>query len=260
MRNVTDLCLLSLGFLLTLMHGCGEVRVPDPAVRFVAFGDSSTKGPAQRDYPDILRELIDAQPEAFANEGHGGESAREGLQRLKDLLARRLYPNAHTLLYWQGGIDILDFIRRTDPLVALSPTSPDYPFQEALNEALEATQANIEAAIMAAREAGWTVYVATYYLPPEAVLPCEPLVVDVILPEQAARAGAYIRLLNERIRRAADNAGATLVDVERSASSLSADVLNFHNCNHLSARGNTAVAEVFRAALQGSATQPGEPG
>lgn len=256
MKTATGSFPALLGFLLSLISGCGEARGPDPAVRFVAFGDSSTRGSSQRDYPDLLRERIGADPRAFANEGHGGETAAEGVQRLRDLLARRLYPNAHALLYWQGGIDLLDFMRRTDPLVALSPANPDYPFHEPLNQALDAVQANIEAAIKAAREAGWAVYVATYYLPPEAVLPCEPMLIDVILPEQAARAGAYVRLLNERIRLAAANAGATLVDVERLTPGLSADPSNFQNCNHLNAQGNAVVAEAFRAVLQDPATQP----
>ena len=39
--------------------GCVELRTPDPDVRYVAFGDSTTKGPTPRDYPAILRELLD---------------------------------------------------------------------------------------------------------------------------------------------------------------------------------------------------------
>lgn len=224
--------------------------MPDPAVRFVAFGDSTSRGPSDRPYPEILIERLGEKPSALAIESRGGEFTADGVERLRGLLNAGLFPNAHTLLYWEGGKDVLDFIARTDPLVVLSPADANYPFDDQLNATLDEVQANIESAIRTAQEAGLTVYVATYFLPPEALVPCEPLLLDRILPEQATRAGEYIRRLNAHIRQAAANTGATLVDVEREAPALSGNVLNFHDCNHLSAQGNAIVAEVFRAAIQ----------
>ena len=77
--------------------GCVEIRVPDPAVHYVAFGDSMTRGPSDRDYPDILRELLGEPLDAFANEGQSGETSDEGRGRLNDLVALDLYPNVRIL-------------------------------------------------------------------------------------------------------------------------------------------------------------------
>ena len=101
-------------------HACVELRAPDPNVRFVAFGDSTTVGPTKRDYPDILRELLGEPPETFVNEGHGGETTGEGLDRLNGLLETELFPNAQIWMYWEGGNDIIEFIQARDPLLLVS--------------------------------------------------------------------------------------------------------------------------------------------
>ena len=89
--------------LLAVSAACDTVAVPDPDVRFVAFGDSTTAGPSERDYPDILREMLEEPVEAFANEGVGGEASEDGLQRLRDILEAELFPNAEVWLHWEGG-------------------------------------------------------------------------------------------------------------------------------------------------------------
>ena len=55
-----------------LVGGCADFRLPDPAVVYVAFGDSSTAGPSERDYPDILRELLGEPQQRL----HGRRRAR----------------------------------------------------------------------------------------------------------------------------------------------------------------------------------------
>lgn len=236
--------------LLSIVAGCEDVRIPDPAVRYLAFGDSTTRGPSDLNYPDVLPELLGEEPAAFGNEGSGGETAAEGVERLRFLLEGGFFPNAHTLLYWQGGIDLMDFIGRTDPLVALSPGNADYPFRPALTAELDRIQADIEAALAQARGAGLSVYAATYFWPPETLTACDRLFLDFMLPGQARNVRGYVQLLNDRIRRAAANQGAVLVDVAEIAPLLAADPANFRNCNHLSEKGNRRVAEVFAESLR----------
>ncbi len=231
--------------MLWMVGGCVEIRVPDPLVSHVAFGDSTTKGPSTRDYPDILRELLGAAPERFANEGRGGETTEEGLTRLKSLLASGVFPEAAILMYWEGGNDLTDFIQEHDPFLLFSLSDPDYPFAAALSHWLDAVQGNVEEAILAAQEARLKVFVATYFLLREEVGICDPLPLDVLLPAQARRANEYVLALNERIRLATAHRGALLVDVGASAGVLAADPANYFNCNHLSEQGNTIVANIF---------------
>jgi lysophospholipase L1-like esterase len=230
---------------LVLAGGCADFRVPDPAVLYIAFGDSSTAGPSERDYPDILRELLGEPRETFANEGNGGEAASEGLVRLEALISNDLYPNAEVLLYWQGGNEITDFIREFDPFLLLSPNDADYPFTEVLTRQLEATQDNLESAIAMARGAGLEVFVATYYFVDESFGVCQAFPLDLVLPQQAQKANEYLLLLNERIRAASANQAAILVDVAILDDALRADRENYFDCNHLSAQGNAFVAELF---------------
>jgi len=229
--------------------GCPEIQIPDPAVHYIAFGDSSTDGPAERGYPEILRDMLGEAAETFAQEGKGGETARDGLDRLGMILSKDLYPNAHTLLYWQGAAAIIDFIQEVDGLLLFSPAAAAYPFSSELDKTLDRVQVDIEAAIAQARAAGLTVYVATYFFSREAIQPCEPLFLDVILPGQARHANDYITLLNARIRQAAANTGAALVDLAAVDAEIRSDAANFFDCSHLSAKGNAIVARCFLQAI-----------
>jgi hypothetical protein len=240
--------------LLTLVWpavGCNEngPLIPDPAVRYIAFGDSETSGRSGRSYPEILTGLLGAPAGAIANHGRDGETTGEGLDRLRQLLSRDIYPNAQTLLYWEGGADIIAFMREVDRLLLISPLAPDYPYSTQLVEKLDRTQANIEAVIAEGRAAGLTVYVATYFSLREATARCDSLPLEVILPAQARSANGYVSLLNERIRQAAINRGAALVDITAANDVLQADDSNFVNCNHLSEKGNEIVAHLFFEAL-----------
>jgi len=229
--------------------GCPQIQVPDPAVRYIAFGDSTTAGVAERDYHDILREMLDVPPETFANEGSGGESAEAGLERLQQLIDRELYPNAHTLFYWQGGAAVIDFIAEVDPYLLLAPDAPGYPYTDRLAELLEAIQGQIENAIDAGHSAGWTVYVATYYPMPTWPTPCDPMWLDIMLPGQARTANVYRRMLNTYIRRAAARQSAILVDIA-AIDALGTDPAQYADCNHLSTEGNRIVAERFLEVIQ----------
>lgn len=220
-------------------------RTPLPAVRYVAFGDSTTAGPSERDYPDLLRVLLGEPEEAFANEGESGETAPEGLGRLRDLIEAQIFPNTEVFLYWQGGADVADLIGLIDPLLLFSPQNENYPFDELLTEELDDIQAALEAGIEAAQEAGWRVYIATYFPMAPEVTECGALPFDIALPWQIARADIYIERLNERIEAAATNRGATLVDIAAHGDALRSDPSRYFNCNHLSASGNDIVARIF---------------
>jgi lysophospholipase L1-like esterase len=197
----------------------------------------------------LLRDRIGEPADSFAGQGKGGETSGDGLGRLGQILTEGLYPNAQALLYWEGGDDIVEFVRNRDPLLALSPDDPDYPYAAALEDKLDQVQAHIEQAIQTAQNAGLKVYVATYYSL-KGNESCRPLPTDFLLDSQADTANAYVPRLNERIRRAARNRNAVLVDVASVAETLRQDPANYIDCNHLSSQGNAAVAGLFAAAIR----------
>ena len=185
----------------------------------------------------------------LGNHVEGGETTGEGLNRLRQLISLSIYPNADTLLYWEGGADIIDLIREVDGQLVFSPTASGYPYSVPLTETLGLIQTNIEAAISEGQTAGLTVYVATYFSLRESTAQCDLLSLHVILPSQAQNANGYVLLLNERIRQAAMNKGAVVVDIASADDVLHADDANFLNCNHLSDKGNEIVAQLFAEAL-----------
>ena len=99
-----------------------------------------------------------------------------------------------------------------------------------------------------------TVCVATYFPIPEVFAPCDALPFDLLLPAQAVRANEYVRLLCERIRQAARDGGAVLVDVAAAGDLLASDPVHYYDCNHLSAQGNEIVADLFFEAVMESGT------
>jgi len=239
------LFVFAFGIIALFGAGCVQIRVPDPAIRYIAFGDSATADESAGGYPEMLRTLLGEPFEAFANEGKSGETSEEGLVRLELLLSDEIYPGAEVLLYWEGGNDITEFISQHDWFLLFSPDDPDYPITDELARQLSESQANIESAIAAAREAGLSVYVATYYFLRESIGECDALPFNLLLPPQAVNANAYVARLNEHIRAAAANQGAILVDVAAEDDLIRADPDNYVDCNHLSEQGNAIVADLF---------------
>lgn len=241
-----------MALLLPALAGCDALQTPDPNVVYIAFGDSSTAGPSPRNYVDFLPELLDEPPRAFINQGRGGEDVADGVDRLESILDRELYVNATTLMYWQGGTDLIDFILARDPFLLRSPTDANYPFTAALEAELDRIQAGIESAVFAGRAAGLNVLVATYYPLPESSLDCAALFFTILTPAQSIRANAYVDLLNERIRLAALRNGARLVDVATLLGpTFRGDPRFYFDCNHLSAAGNDRVAQLFATVIEG---------
>jgi lysophospholipase L1-like esterase len=230
---------------LSLCFGCASqptMRSPEPDVRLVAFGDSATRGPAGADYTGLLPFLLGVPASAVSNEGLSGETTDAGLRRLGVLIDGTIFPNADTLIYWQGGTDLVDFITSRDPELQLLAEPADSDLRAALEAELTRIGENIAAGVELGRTAGWTVYLATYY-PPAPGLPCPVGESEVIRPEDAPALDAYVDALNARIRTVAADSGATLVDVADLGEALLANPLNYFNCNHLSALGNAQVAE-----------------
>lgn len=240
--------LIAIGSL--LLAGCDALRTPQPDVRYIAFGDSATDGPADRNYPSFLREQMGEPAQAFAVESESGETSGEGLDRLRSLLQNDIFPNAIALLYWEGGADVVDLIGDLDPLLLFSPSDADYPLASILSDRLDEIQSNVESAIHAGRDAGLTVYVANYFPLQGEGVTCDAALFSLLLPGQAERANEYVSMLNERIESAADAAGAVLVDIAAGGATIAADPSNYFNCNHLSSDGNEIVADVFFTTIQ----------
>jgi len=243
--------------LLVLATGCTEILIPDPRVRYIAFGDSATAGKESNNYPELLRDLLGEPREVFALAGKGGERSGEGLARFKGLLNADIYPNAEVLLYWEGGNDVTAFITAYDPLLVLSPAEPDYPFTDVLSAWLDETEDNLRQGVEVAQGAGLRVFLATYYFLREDLRVCDALLLDVILPAQAARTNYYVDALNERIRSVAVESGAVLVDIASEDDAIRAVRENYSDCNHLSERGNAIVAEIFHDAITAADARSG---
>jgi lysophospholipase L1-like esterase len=234
-----------------LLAGCDSLPAPpDPNVRYIAFGDSTTDGPADRQYVDFLPDLLGESADAFANEGESGETSEEGLARLRMIFATDQYPNATTFIYWESGNDLNEFIRTNDPLLLTSPVDPEFSRGDELATALDDAMANVAAAIAEARTNGLTVFVATYAPLAPGIERCDALPLDVLFPGQATNGNAYLDALNTQLVQIAATNGATLVDIAAIGDELRSDSANYENCNHLSEQGNERVAEEFSAAIR----------
>jgi len=239
-----------LAILLVPVVGCDSLRIPDPDVIYIALGDSATSGPAERDYPDVLRERLDVPARELAKEATGGGSVSAARNTLNDLIADDIYPNARVLLLWSGGSDLIDFIGEVDPLLLWSVRDEDLPFEDELQEELTRIAGELRAIISSARSADLDVYVATYYPILGGFSSCDAMPFNILLPGQARRANEYVDLLNARIRGAVAAERAVLVDIAGELPNIADDRDNYANCNHLSSAGNILVADVFYDAIR----------
>ncbi len=253
-KNVSRIVSCSLFLFAINLTGCVPIMppLPQPDVKYIAFGDSTTDGPSDRNYPDILQELLGEPVGSFINLGKSGETSEEGLQRVNSALNVTTFPNVQFFLYWEGGNDVADFIGENDPLLLRSPDDPDYPYTTSLTNMLDALENNIEEVIRNAKDANLDAYIATYFPLAPTITSCGALAFDLLLPGQAEVAQVYIDLMNERIRNVASTNSATLVDVSTLAATLQANSDNYHDCNHLTEQGNTIVAELFFSEITGN--------
>jgi|GEM_PF-686000 len=234
------------------LNGCNGTplfQLPDPAVRVIAFGDSSTDGPSAKQYTEFLQENPAIDAAAITNVGMGGETTTEGLPRLQQLLASGLFPNAEVVIIWEGGNDLIDFIQQRDPFIAVPPDSPLFIFGPQLDELLMQVRTNLSEMIAAARAAGATPILVTYYFIPEEPIDCRLTPLPTLLPAQAITANGYVERLNVLIRDLGTSEGVSVIDVALLDESLRADIANYFDCNHLSPAGNALAAAVLADAV-----------
>lgn len=231
---------LVLASIVFLCVGC--TRFPEPAVRYVAFGDSHAGG-----YPKHLPALLQVGDDEVAIESEGGEKLEDGLDRLESLIEMNIFPNAEYFMYSQGGNDIMAFIKKVDPLIFFSPNDPGYFFQHELDAELLSIQGKIQQAIRIAKAEGWSVLVMTY-VPVQALIQCDPSPIGFLNPNMAGRVNDYQSLLNQAVATAASLEGAKVVRVDENSSI--PFLGNYANCNHLNDNGNQIVAEMVLFELE----------
>ncbi len=218
---------------------------------YVAFGDSVTQGKDSPSYPSVLAGLLGIAPNQMANQGESGESAHSGLDRMQQFFVDcDTFPNAHTVLYWQGAAGLIDWIQENDRFLLFDPLSPYYPYSEELEEQLGNIKNNIVAAVGMAQGSADTVYVANYFYLVPWVSPCDAFG-SPLGPGLVEKADHYTQLLNEKIQEAVTETGALLVDINGELGALNDDPANFIDCNHPSGAGNELIAGVFHQVLTG---------
>ena len=240
LRRATPSILLAL-ICLSCWACCGP---KDRDALFVAFGDSLTAGTEEPTYPEVLEEMLDFEEGGVANEGDSGENAGDGRDRLARLLDCDTYPNAHTVLYWQGAAGLIDWIEENDPWLLISPTEPLYPHKEALADLLDHIQDNLRYTIQNVKAAGKTPIIGTYFHVMAHVSPCDASPLNFLTETMARHANDYSDLLNEKIYELADEEQIDLADIA-STGALHYNEDNFANCNHPSAQGNEVIAEIW---------------
>lgn len=240
--------ILILPVITLLVAGCSDTplfQLPDPAVRVLAFGDSTTDGPSDRQYTEVLQDDAAIDASAISNQGMGGETTTDGLPRLAQLLSSGLFPNTEIVILWEGGNDLIDFIQERDPFIAIPPDSPLFVFGPQLETLKANVIANLTQMIATVRDAGATPILVTYYFIPEQPIECRLSPLPTLLPIQAVITNAYVIMLNEVIRDVAMAEGVILIDVAALNDMLRADINNYTDCNHLSGVGNVRVAELM---------------
>lgn len=221
--------------------GCGlEFQTPNPSARIIALGDSATRGPGGQGYPEMMPGQLSVPVQSVVNEGVGGEETTAGLGRLKHLIDRKLFPNAETILIWEGGTDLIHFVAASDGSLQWNPLDENFPLREQLSNVLNRIESNLGDMIRAARDTNWTPYLLTYF-PMRTDRTC--LLFSFELSDQQANAiDAYFNSLNERIRSAAATNGVTVIDIAAIGNEIEENEANYLDCNHLSGQGNTLVA------------------
>lgn len=241
-----DILAVIMAFVLASWAGCCPPE--DPVARYIAFGDSITEGAEQPSYPDLLEGMFAEGEGTVANEGESGETAGEGRDQMDEILACGTYPNAHTVLYLEGGGGLIDWIQEHAPLLLVSPLSPLYLMKRELEDLLDNIEENVLAVMQAVKASGRTPFIATYYHFLPYKIPCPPSPVDFLTEFQTDNANDYIDMLNDRLRHIATLEGLELVDIAETGA-LYGDYDNFHDCNHPSVQGNQIIADYFFEAI-----------
>ncbi|MFC1889948.1 SGNH/GDSL hydrolase family protein [Thermodesulfobacteriota bacterium] len=232
------------------LAGWGCCGPADHDALYVAFGDSITAGAEEPSYPDILEGMLGLGDGTVSNEGDSGENAGDGRDRLAGLLDCNTYPNADTVLYWQGGAGLIDWIEENDSYLLISPIAPIYPLKDELADLLDHIQDNLMHTIHNIKDAGKTPIIGTYHFPLAHKTPCDPSPLGFLTETMARHVREYTVLLNGKIYELADVEGIEVADVA-STGGLNWNPDNFHDCLHPSAQGNELIAGIWYETITG---------
>ena len=238
-----------LGFLLVvlavLFAGCPPV--PDPAVRYICFGDSATAGFPPDTYPAYLEQALVAnqgeEPGSVANQGQVGDMACLSYGRLQERIDDTLYPNAHTVLYWMGGNDLFYFLYERYSQLDLNHG----PLPGEISE-IQAFAECIRHAAGIIRSESLAVIVGTYF----QIIPGKPITgIDDpqgLTPEQAVFANQYVDVLNDAILDMAQDEGIPVAPIHL-LGVLCGSPDCYHDGMHPKELGYQLVADVWYQAI-----------
>lgn len=191
MKRATGSALLVM--FVAILAGCPPL--PDPRVHYICFGDSVTQGFPDASYPMFLEQRlvsgVGEQPGCVANRGQYGDVACQCYPRLQENIQESLFPNAHTVLFWEMGNDVFLYLYEHNHELDHGPT------QQEIQDIRSMTFSCLGEAVSIVRNAELGVYLATYFY----VIPGKPITgyEQGLTEAQAVIANQYVDVLNEAI-------------------------------------------------------------
>jgi len=223
------------------------------AVRYICFGDSATAGLPDGSYPAYLEQLLVAyngeQAGCVANQGQVGDIACPELRRLEERIADTMYPNAHTVLFWEGGNDLFYYLYEhySDP-VNVKFTLDHGPLPEEIPAISAIALDCIRHAAGIIRDNSLAPIVGTYF----KVIPGKPITgipgPDGLTTEQAGFVNEYVDVLNGAILAMAQAEGIPVAPIH-TLGVLGGSPDYYHDGMHPSKEGYQLVAAVWYQAI-----------
>ncbi|MBD3228618.1 MAG: hypothetical protein GF329_10570, partial [Candidatus Lokiarchaeota archaeon] len=164
-NNFSKKCILILIIISLISISFGSVNAvdPRPSVILVCFGDSATKGAVEEHYPGYIEQWIKPDSDDVANKGRSGETSEQGLSRLEDIIDSGEFPNAQVYAIWEGGNDLIDWLKEIDRYIIFDPAKSWYPYKEQLEEKLDEIKDNLANMIDLIKTDGAIPIIGTYY-------------------------------------------------------------------------------------------------
>lgn len=228
----------------------GGTCPPPPEVRYICFGDSATQGLPGGSYPQVLEEmLVDRNGEqqgCVANRGQVGDIACLSYQRLLENIDGTLHPNAHTVLYWEGGNDLFYYLYDLYGGQNFSLNHGPQPGEESHIEAI-AENCILHAAEMI-RSRSLAVIVGTYF----QVIPGKPVtgIPQGLTTDQAVYVNQYVDALNAAILAMAQAEGVPVAPIH-TLGVLGGSPDFYYDGMHPNEQGYALIAAVWYDAIQG---------
>jgi lysophospholipase L1-like esterase len=223
-----------------------ETSIPPPKIGsdiiLVCFGDSATHGAVDEHYPSYLEAWINPSSDDVVNEGKNGETSGEGLSRLRHIIDSHEYPNAKVYAYWEGGNDVIDWVQEVDPYLVWDPANPNYPFRNQLNSILSNMKDNLRQGVYKIQETTAQPILGNYYYL-ISYIRCPLSPIGFLLPRMTTIANHYVDEITTTIYDLAAEEQIPLADINGELGQMPYEY--YHDCNHASAIGNEAIAEVW---------------